>query len=155
MIGADVSATVTGTNCAVAFGAIVEETSGIDAAAWVRLTVIVALLSSLMLMVKLRGKDATGAGAGGGAGAGTGTEGGPLAGGPAASVNGEFVPPIKNPLFTEEGLLDPGEKVEGRVNFDLQIPFGEDPTLDLSGFELELGDGDPTAQEEKSVDLGL
>lgn len=85
----------------------------------------------------------------------TGTEGGPLAGGPAASVNGEFVPPIKNPLFTEEGLLDPGEKVEGRVNFDLQIPFGEDPTLDLSGFELELGDGDPTAQEEKSVDLGL
>jgi hypothetical protein len=85
----------------------------------------------------------------------TGTAGGPTAGGPAASVNGEYVPPTKNPLFTEEGLLDPGEKTEGRVNFDLSVPFGQDPTLDLTGFELELGDGDPTAEEERRVDLGL
>jgi hypothetical protein len=77
------------------------------------------------------------------------------AGGPAASVNGEYVPPARNPLFTEEGLLDPGEKTEGRVNFDLSIPFGQDPALDLSGFKLELGDGDPTAEEEERVDLGL
>jgi len=77
------------------------------------------------------------------------------AGGPAASVNGEYVPSARNPLFTEEGLLDPGEKTEGRVNFDLSVPFGQDPALDLSGFKLELGDGDPTAEEEKRVDLGL
>jgi len=81
---------------------------------------------------------------------GTGT-----ADGPAASVNGEYVPPARNPLFTEEGLLDPGEEAEGEVNFDLSVHFGQDPTLDLSGFKLQLGDGDPSAEEEKRVDLGL
>jgi len=74
---------------------------------------------------------------------------------PAASVNGEYVPPVRDPLFTESGLLDPGEEVNGRVNFDLNVPFSQDPTLDRSGFSLELGDGDPTAEEEKRVDLGL
>lgn len=78
-----------------------------------------------------------------------------IRGRPAASVNGEYVPPVKDPLFTEEGLLEPGEKAEGRVNFDLDVPFAENPTTDLKGFELVLGDGDPTAKEEKSVDLGL
>jgi hypothetical protein len=81
---------------------------------------------------------------------GTGT-----ASGPAASVNGEYVPPARNPLFTEEGLLDPGEEAEGEVNFDLSVHFGQDPTLDLSRFKLQLGDGDPSAEEEKRVDLGL
>jgi len=74
---------------------------------------------------------------------------------PAASVNGEYVPPVRDPLFTESGLLDPGEEVDGRVNFHLGVPFGQDPTLDRSGFSLELGDGDPTAEEEERVDLGL
>ena len=74
---------------------------------------------------------------------------------PAASVNGEYVPPVRDPLFTESGLLDPGEEVDGRVNFDLNVPFGQDPTLDRSGFSLELGDGDPTLDEEERVDLGL
>jgi len=74
---------------------------------------------------------------------------------PAASVNGEYVPPARDPLFTESGLLDPGEQVDGRVNFDLNVPFGQDPALDRSGFSLELGDGDLTAEEEKGVDLGL
>jgi len=74
---------------------------------------------------------------------------------PSASVNGEYVPPVRDPLFTESGLLDPGEEVNGRVNFNLNVPFGQDPTLDRSGFSLELGDGDPTAEVEKKVDLGL
>ncbi len=52
-------------------------------------------------------------------------------------------------------LLDPGEKREGRVNFDLSVPIGADPSADLSGFRLELGDGDPTVEEEELIDPGL
>lgn len=85
----------------------------------------------------------------------TGIVGGPLAGGPAASVNGEYVPPTKDILFSEERLLAPGEKKQGRVNFDLSVPFGQNPTTDLKGFELVLGDGNPNVKEEKSLDLGL
>ena len=74
---------------------------------------------------------------------------------PAASVNSEYVDPEKGILFNEKGLLDPGETREGRVNFDLSVPFGVDPSADLSGFRLELGDADPAVEEEELVDLGL
>jgi hypothetical protein len=73
---------------------------------------------------------------------------------PAASVNTEYVVPEEAILFNERALLDPGEKKEGKVVYDLEVPFGVDPTVDLSGFHLRLGDGDPTVEEEKSVNLG-
>jgi hypothetical protein len=74
---------------------------------------------------------------------------------PAASVNSEYVVPEKAILFNERGLLDSGEREEGRVNFDLAVPFEVDPSADLSGFRLRLDDGEPTQKEEKYVDLGL
>lgn len=74
---------------------------------------------------------------------------------PAASVNSEYVVPEKAILFNERGLLDPGEKEEGRVNFDLAVPFEVDPSADISGFTLRLDDGEPTQKDEKYVDLGF
>jgi Domain of unknown function (DUF4352) len=74
---------------------------------------------------------------------------------PAASVNTEYVIPEYAILFNERRLLDPGEEEEGKVVFDLEVPFGVDPSADLSGFRLRLGDGDPTTKEEQYVDLGL
>jgi hypothetical protein len=74
---------------------------------------------------------------------------------PAASVNTEYVVPKYAILFNEGGLLDPGEKDEGKAVFDLSVPFGVNPSADLSGFRLQLGDGDPTKKEEKYVDLGF
>ena len=78
-----------------------------------------------------------------------------LEGHPAASVNSEYVDPEKAILFNERGLLEPGEEEEGRVNFDLAVPFGVEPSADLSGFRLQLGDGDPTVSEGKRLDLGF
>ena len=74
---------------------------------------------------------------------------------PAASVNTEYVVPEYAILFNERGLIDPGEEKEGKVNFDLRVPFGVNPSANLAGFRLRLGDGDPTRKEEKYVDLGL
>ena len=74
---------------------------------------------------------------------------------PAASVNSEYIVPEKAILFNERGLLDPGERRAGRVNFDLAVPFEVDPSADLSGFRLRLDDGAPTEREEKYVDLGF
>ena len=74
---------------------------------------------------------------------------------PAASVNSSFVVPSKNILFEKEGLLEPGEKKEGTVHFDLSVPFGTDPEADLKGFSLTLGDGDPTVDKEKELKLDL
>ena len=78
-----------------------------------------------------------------------------LTGHPAPVINSEYVVPEKAILFNERGLLDPGEKKEGRVNFDLRIPFNVEPSADLTGFRLQLGDGDPTVEEGKLIDLGL
>ena len=74
---------------------------------------------------------------------------------PAASVNSEYVEPEEAILFNERGLLDPGEREAGRVNFDLAVPFEVDPSADLSGFRLRLDDGDQTEREEEYVDLGF
>ena len=74
---------------------------------------------------------------------------------PAASVNTEYVLPRYALLFNERRLLEPGEKREGRVIFDLGgVPFEVGFTAGLSGFRLRLGDGDPTVQEERYVDIG-
>ena len=82
-------------------------------------------------------------------------DGNGLEGRPAASVNSEYVDPKKAILFNERGLLEPGEEEEGRVNFDLSVPFDVEPSSDLSGFRLQLGDGDPRAEEGERLDLGL
>ena len=74
---------------------------------------------------------------------------------PAASVNTEYVVPDKAILFNEQGLLEPGEEKEGKVNFDLTVPFGVNLSANLSDFRLRLGDGDPNKKEEKYVDLGF
>jgi hypothetical protein len=74
---------------------------------------------------------------------------------PAASVNSEYVVPRYAVLFNERGLLDPGEEEEGKVVYDLQVPFGVSPSADLSGFRLRLGDGDPREKEERYVNLGF
>lgn len=74
---------------------------------------------------------------------------------PAASVNSEYVEPERAILFNERRLLEPGERREGRVNFDLTVPFEIDPSADLSGFRLRLDDGDPRRTNEKYVDLGF
>ncbi len=66
---------------------------------------------------------------------------------PEADRNNGFVVPEKNLLFTESGLLEPGQTKEGRVNFEV--------LRDSSGFEARLGDTDPTAGEERYVDLGF
>ncbi len=84
-----------------------------------------------------------------------------LKGHPAASVNSEYVVPGKAILFNEKGLLEPGEVKGGEVNFDLAVPFGARPSgfrlqdTGTSGFRLELGDGDPTVKDERSVKLGF
>ncbi len=72
---------------------------------------------------------------------------------PAASDNTEYVVPEYAILFNERGLLHPGEKKEGKVIYNLEVPFEVDPQADLSGFRLRLGDGDPTVDEEEFVDL--
>lgn len=74
---------------------------------------------------------------------------------PAASVNTEYVVPEYAVLFNERALLDRGEEEKGRIVFDLEVPFGVNPSADLSGFRLRLGDGDPTVEEERYVDLGF
>jgi hypothetical protein len=74
---------------------------------------------------------------------------------PAASVNSDYVMPGRAILFNERGLLEPGQKKKGKVNFDLTVPFEISPSADLSGFRLRLDDGDPTNKQEKYVNLGL
>ncbi len=66
---------------------------------------------------------------------------------PEADRNNAFVVPEKNLLFSEAGLLEPGQTKEGRVNFEV-LPSS-------SGFKARLGDTDPTADEERYVDLGF
>lgn len=64
-----------------------------------------------------------------------------------AWLNSGILEPEKNILFNERSLLDPGETEEGRVNFLVQE--------DSSGFKVLFGDTDPTADEERYVDLSF
>jgi hypothetical protein len=66
---------------------------------------------------------------------------------PEADRNSSYVLPRYNILFNELGLLQPGETREGKVNFGV-LPGAE-------GFVARLDDTDPTAREEKYVDLGF
>ncbi len=66
---------------------------------------------------------------------------------PEPDRNSPYVPPEYNILFNELGLLQPGETKEGKVNFEV-LP-------NAAGFVAQLGDTDPTASEEKYVDLGF
>ena len=61
--------------------------------------------------------------------------------------NDSFVVPEKNLLFTEHGLLEPGQTKEGKVNFEV--------LANSSGFTASLGDTDPTGVEGEKVDLGF
>ncbi len=61
--------------------------------------------------------------------------------------NDSFIVPEKNLLFTEHGLLKPGETKEGKVNFEV--------LQNSSGFRAHLGDTDPTVSEGEYVDLGF
>ena len=74
---------------------------------------------------------------------------------PAASDNTEYVVPERAILFNERALLDPGEEKRGEVVFDLAVPFRVNPSSELSGFRLRLGDGDPTVDDERYVELGF
>lgn len=74
---------------------------------------------------------------------------------PAASVNTEYVVPEYAILFNERRLLNPGEAKRGKVIYNLEVPFGVNPAADLSGLRLRLGDGDPTVEEEKYLNLGF
>lgn len=64
-----------------------------------------------------------------------------------AALNSGYVPHDLNILFNEKSLLEPGMTREGEVNFEL--PVG------ASGPVLEVGDADPTVDEEQNVDLEL
>jgi hypothetical protein len=60
-------------------------------------------------------------------------------------INDAFVEHEKNVLFGEASLLEPGQKKEGRANFQV-LP-------EASGFRAHLGDTDPTTSEGEYVDL--
>lgn len=66
---------------------------------------------------------------------------------PEPDRNSSYVKHEYNILFNELGLLQPGEKREGRVNVEVSPGAG--------GFVVELGDADPTASEERYVKLGF
>jgi hypothetical protein len=61
--------------------------------------------------------------------------------------NDAFIVPEKNLLFSEFGLLKPGETKEGKANFE--VPENS------SGFTASLGSTDPTTSEGVNVDLGF
>ncbi len=61
--------------------------------------------------------------------------------------NDSFIVPERNLLFTEHGLLEPGQAKEGKVNFEV--------LKNSSGFTASLRDTDPTVSEEEKVDLGF
>jgi hypothetical protein len=62
-------------------------------------------------------------------------------------INDAFVEHEKNVLFGEASLLEPGQKKEGKANFQV-LP-------EASGFRAHLGDTDPTTSEGEYVDLGF
>lgn len=66
---------------------------------------------------------------------------------PPPDRNSTYVLPEYNILFNELGLLQPGETREGKVNFEV--------LTNAEGFVARLGDTDPTASEEKYVNLGF
>jgi hypothetical protein len=70
-----------------------------------------------------------------------------------SDVNAQFVNPDLNILFNEKGLIHPGESKEGKVNFDLQVPFEIEDIEEVSTLKVKLNDTDPTVDRAKEVDL--
>ncbi len=66
---------------------------------------------------------------------------------PEPDRNNGYVPHDLNILFSERSLLERGVTREGRVNFEL--PVGASASV------AQLGDTDPTVEEEQYVDLEL
>jgi hypothetical protein len=66
---------------------------------------------------------------------------------PEPSRNDAFVEHEKNLLFSDTGILEPGETKEGEANFQV-LP-------NSSGFTAHLGDINPNASEGRYVDLGF
>jgi hypothetical protein len=62
-------------------------------------------------------------------------------------INDAFVEHEKNVLFGEASHLKPGQKKEGKANFQV-LP-------NSSGYRAHLGDTDPNTSEGKYVDLGF
>ena len=48
-----------------------------------------------------------------------------------------------------------GSKAREGAGGEVPAPFGVEPTADLSGFRIQLGDGDPAAEEGERLDLEL
>lgn len=70
-----------------------------------------------------------------------------------ADTNAKFVNPDLNILFNEHGLIAPGDSKEGKVNFDLDVPFGVESLKEVSGFKAVFKGTDPTVVHEKEIDL--
>lgn len=70
-----------------------------------------------------------------------------------ADVNSKFVPPDLNVLFNEKGLIEPGESKEGKVYFDLEVPFGVESLKEATGFTAAFKGTDPTTVNEKEIGL--
>ena len=70
-----------------------------------------------------------------------------------ADANAQFVRPDLNILFNEHGLIQPGERKEGKVYFDLDVPFGVERMEEVTGFEARFKDTDPTAVNAETVAL--
>ena len=67
--------------------------------------------------------------------------------------NTEFVNPEKDLLFSDVGLLSPGESKPGEIIFDLN-PYSPRSHRTLKGFELHVKDPNPTTlDKEKSLEL--
>jgi hypothetical protein len=66
---------------------------------------------------------------------------------PEPDRNDAFIEPDQNLLFSETGLLEPGETKEGKANFEV-LPGS-------SGFRVHLGDNDTNTSEGTNVDLGF
>lgn len=70
-----------------------------------------------------------------------------------ADTNAKFVRPDLNLLFSEHGLIAPGESKEGKVYFDLDVPFGVESMDEVSGFEARFEGTDPTAVNAETIAL--
>jgi hypothetical protein len=70
-----------------------------------------------------------------------------------ADTNAKFVRPELNLLFSEHGLIAPGESKEGKVYFDLDVPFGVESVDEVSGFEAHFKGTDPTTVNAETIAL--
>lgn len=70
-----------------------------------------------------------------------------------SDVNAQYVRPHLNILFNELSLIHPGESKEGKVNFDLQVPFEIESVEEVSTVTVILRDTDPTVERAEEIEL--